>query len=122
MDGQNNEGGAAEEKNDEAEEKQDDPTNSNHNKGSPGPPGFLFDQPKQRKKIYWQCIKLVALARKWLSCPATSVASERVFSSCGLVQTAKRSRLLGKNIRNQVMIQKNLSSLNISMADVVAEW
>ena len=65
---------------------------------------------------------VAALARQWLSCPATSVASERVFSSCGLVQTAKRSRLLGKNIRNQVMIQKNLSSLNISMADVVAEW
>jgi len=45
-----------------------------------------------------------------------------VFSSCGLIQTAKRSLLLGKNIRNQVMIQKNLSLLNISVEDVVAEW
>ena len=187
MDGQNNEGGAAEEKNDEAEEKQDDPTNSNHNKGSPGPkqPEVLrssegsdsdsendldmmsmFASSKRQKVshvqrderdienealrcaenevqsyllasngvgrktdifAWWNKSKasfpnVAALARKWLSYPATSVASERVFSSCGLVQTAKRSRLLGKNIRNQVMIQKNLSSLNISMADIVAEW
>ena len=57
MDNQNNEGGAAEDKNDETEEKED---NSTRNKGCPGLPGFLFDQPKQRKKEYWQCIKLVA--------------------------------------------------------------
>ena len=42
MDGQNSEDGAAE------KEK------------SCTPPGFLFVQPKQRKKEYWQCIKLVA--------------------------------------------------------------
>jgi len=42
MDGQNSEGGAAQ------------------NKNSCTPPGFLFVQPKQKKKEYWQCIKLVA--------------------------------------------------------------
>ena len=42
MDGQNSEGGAAQ------------------NKNSCTPPGFLFVQPKQKRKEYWQCIKLVA--------------------------------------------------------------
>ena len=65
---------------------------------------------------------VAALARKWLACPATSVASERVFSSCGLVQTAKRSRLLGKTIQDQVMIHKNLQSLSFSLDDVIAKW
>ena len=41
---------------------------------------------------------VAALARKWLSFSATSITSERVFSSCGLVQTAKQNCLLGKNI------------------------
>lgn len=78
MDGQNNEGGAAEEKNDETEEKEDNPTNSNRNKGSPGPPGFLFAQPKQRKKEYWQCIKLVAPTME----SKTWKASEAIFAWC----------------------------------------
>ena len=42
MDGQRSEGGAAQ------------------NKNSCTPPGFLFVPPKQKKKEYWQCIKLVA--------------------------------------------------------------
>ena len=42
MDGKNSEGGAAQ------------------NKNCRTPPGFLFVQPKQKKKEYWQCIKFVA--------------------------------------------------------------
>jgi len=63
MDRQNDEGGA---------------TNSKRTKGFPGPPGYLFDQPRQRKKEYWQCIKLVAPtmeAKPWK-------ASEAIFAWC----------------------------------------
>ena len=41
------------------------------------------------------------VARKWLSVPATSTPSKRVFSICGLVDTAKRSSLLGESIQKQ---------------------
>ena len=43
--------------------------------------------------VWWNKLKtsfpnVAALAQKWLSCLAASVASKKVFSSCGLVQTA----------------------------------
>ena len=47
------------------------------------------------------------------------MVSERVFSSCGLVQTAKRSRLIGRSVRNQVIIHKNLSALNMSIEEIL---
>ena len=50
---------------------------------------------------------VAVVARKWLSVPATSTPSERVFSICGIVNTAKRSRLSGKSIENQVFIHNN---------------
>ena len=50
MDGRNNKGGAEEEKKEATEDgikqKEDNPSISSRTKG---PPGFLFDQPKQRK-------------------------------------------------------------------------
>jgi len=61
MDGQNSEGRAAQKK-------------------SCTPPGFLFVQPKQRKKEYWQCIKFIAPileAKKWK-------LSEAIFACCTL--------------------------------------
>jgi hAT family C-terminal dimerisation region len=51
----------------------------------------------------------VALAaRKWLSVTATSTPSERVFSICGIVNTAKQSSLVGKSIEDQVFLHNNL--------------
>ena len=53
-------------------------TNFKCTEGFPRPPGYLFDQPRQRKKEYWQCIKLVAPtmeAKPWR-------ASEAVFAWC----------------------------------------
>ena len=55
---------------------------------------------------------IAVLARKWLSVPATSTPSERVFSICGIVNTAKRSKMNGKSIENQVLIHNNQSVLS----------
>ena len=51
------------------------------------------------------------VARKWLSVPATSTPSERVFSICGLVDTAKRSKLLGESIQKQVFLYNNIDEV-----------
>jgi hypothetical protein len=48
------------------------------------------------------------LARKWLCVTATSTASERVLSDCGLALTAKSSRLTGNVLWDQVMICWNV--------------
>ena len=50
---------------------------------------------------------VAVVARQWLSVPATSTPSERVFSICGIVNTAKRSSSSGKSIENQVFIHNN---------------
>ena len=59
---------------------------------------------KEHKRTYPH---VAALARKWLSVPGTSTPSERVFSICGIVNSAKRSRLSGKSIENQVLVHNN---------------
>ena len=51
------------------------------------------------------------VARKWLSVPATSTPSERVFSICGLVDTAKRSSLLGESIQKQIFLYNNMDEV-----------
>lgn len=50
---------------------------------------------------------LAELARKWLCCVATSVPSERAFSTSGLVVTAKRCSLAPSSVRNNVFIAEN---------------
>ena len=54
-----------------------------------------------------------AVARKWLSVPTTSTPSERVFSICGIVDSAKRSSLSGKSIEDQVFIHNNKSLIDV---------
>ena len=39
--------------------------------------------------------------------PVTSTPGERIFSICGIVDTARRNRLNGKSIENQVFIHSN---------------
>lgn len=53
---------------------------------------------------------LSQLARKYLTIPATSVPSERIFSSAGDLIRAKRSCLSSKNVNMLVFIYNNLKS------------
>ena len=46
------------------------------------------------------------VARKWLAAPAPS---ERVFLICGLVDTARRSRINGESLEKQVFFHNNYS-------------
>ena len=50
---------------------------------------------------------LSSLAKKYLSIPATSVSSERCFSTAGNIVTAKRSCLLPKNVDMLIFLYQN---------------
>ena len=51
---------------------------------------------------------MATLARIYLGVPATSVPSERVFSTAGDIVTAQRSRLAGDHIDQLIFLKKNL--------------
>jgi hypothetical protein len=51
---------------------------------------------------------LSVLARRWLSCVATSAPSERAFSTGGNIVTAKRCSLSPTNVRDAVFVADNL--------------
>ena len=51
---------------------------------------------------------VATLARIYLGVPATSVPSERVFSTAGDIVTAQRSRLAGDHIDQLIFLKKNL--------------
>jgi hAT family C-terminal dimerisation region len=48
---------------------------------------------------------VAAVARKWLAVPASSAASERMFSSAGLTVTDKRTRLTGDKVAQLVFLK-----------------
>ncbi len=50
---------------------------------------------------------IAVIARKWLSVVATSTPSERVFSICGIVDSARRSKMTGESIQKQVFLHNN---------------
>ena len=52
------------------------------------------------------------VARKWFVVPATSTTSQRMFSICVLVDSDKRSNLLGLLIKNQVFLYNNIKKLH----------
>jgi hypothetical protein len=60
------------------------------------------------KKNADRFVFLSRVARKFLGIVATSVPSERCFSSAGNVVTARRNRLTGSNIRDIVFVHNNL--------------
>ena len=51
---------------------------------------------------------LSELAKRYLCVPATSVASERVFSSAGDLVSAQRSSLHSEHVDKLLFLEKNL--------------
>lgn len=64
-------------------------------------------------KVHQKAYPLLAhLAQKYLSIPATSVASERVFSTAGDLVTAQRSCLSCEQVDKLIFLKKNLDINN----------
>ena len=66
--------------------------------------------------IWWKsrasCYKyLSSLAQKVLSVVATSVASERIFSTAGNIINEKRSRIKPDNVNKLIFLYENMNKL-----------
>ncbi len=66
--------------------------------------------------VYWRMKRdaypiLANLARKFLSCPPTSVPSERLFSSAGNIYSDRRSHLDTRRAEKLLFLKYNLSLL-----------
>ena len=73
----------------------------------------IDSDPGQKSLLWWknyhsQFPLLAKMARKYLCIPATSVPSERAFSTAGHVVNAKRSCLLPENVNMLVFLAHNL--------------
>ena len=55
---------------------------------------------------------LASLARKYLSAPPGSVASERLFSTAADIADEKRNRLAAEKVEMLLFLKKNLQLLN----------
>lgn len=56
---------------------------------------------------------LSSLAKDYLSIPATSVSSERIFSSAGNIVTAQRSLLHPDHVDQLIFLKKNLKKIHL---------
>lgn len=64
---------------------------------------------------------LSRVARKWLGVCASSTASERVFSSCGLALSAKHTKLKGTTLEAQVKLKYNMPLCGMSIEEIANE-
>jgi hypothetical protein len=83
----------------------------------------LYVRPTDSPLVWWrehrfQFPRIAVVARKWLSVPASSTPSERVFSHCGVALTAKRASMRGEALMNQILLKNNIKHVNLSFADV----
>lgn len=73
---------------------------------------------KEDPKNYWRSEdkypNLKMLARKYLSYQMSSVASERLFSTAGLIQNDLRNRLSANNLNKLCFLNKNLPKVNFN--------
>ena len=73
----------------------------------------VFQLPERQTLKWWKEMAfnysiLSKLAKHCLCVPATSVASERVFSTAGDIVTAQRACLSGDNINMLIFLTKNI--------------
>ena len=64
---------------------------------------------------YWNCSQFPRLepaAKKYLSAPPTSVASEQLFSAAGQIYSDRRSNLLGENAEKLLFLSYNVRLFN----------
>lgn len=78
--------------------------------------------PLQKKPLQWwkeqQNLPLLSsLAKRYLCIPATSVASERVFSTVGDIVSTKHSLLKHENVDQLIFLKKNLPSKKTEDSD-----
>ena len=76
------------------------------------PKTYLFKNPME----YWKSNEqrysvLAALARKYLSTPPSSVASESLFSDAGIIDSNRRRCLLAKRLEMLTFLKRNLLSM-----------
>jgi len=60
---------------------------------------------------YWHCSQFPLFepaAKKYMSAPATSVASEQLFSAAGQIYADRRSNLLGENAEKLLFLAYNI--------------
>ena len=60
---------------------------------------------------------IAVVSCKWLSVVTTSTPSERVFSICGVVDSARRSKMTGESIQKQVFLHNNYYKVYSNQSD-----
>jgi hypothetical protein len=78
----------------------------------------ISDEPVDSDPLIWwksnedRFPQMAKLAKRYLCIPATSVASERVFSTSGNIVNAKRSKLTPEHVDMLTFLAKNLKNAN----------
>jgi hypothetical protein len=76
----------------------------------------ISDEPVDSDPLIWwkanegRFPQMAKLAKRYLCIPATSVASERVFSTSGNIVNAKRSKLTPEHVDMLTFLAKNLEN------------
>ena len=79
------------------------------------PKSKLFKNPLEYWKNNKQCyVILAALARKYLSAPPSSVASESLFSDAGIIDSNRRRCLLAERLEMLTFLKRNLLSMKLT--------